>query len=51
VEHRDVLGMFCGWAEVKRRRSDESWLLLVEEKHPDEVVKVYLTDVCPKRLE
>jgi len=51
VEDRDLLNVFRGRARGKGRGSGEGWVLLVEEKLSDEVVKIDLTDVFPEHLE
>jgi len=51
VEDGNLLDIFRGWAEGKRRGSSESWVLLVEEKLLDKVIKIYLADVFPEHLE
>ena len=51
MEDRNVLDVFCGWTEGERRDSGESWVLLVKEELPDEIIKIDLTDVFPQCLE
>jgi len=51
VEDGNLLDVFRGRAEGKRRGSGEGWVLLVKEKLSDEVIKIYLANVFPERLE
>jgi len=51
MENTDLLDIFRGWAEVKRRGSGKRWVLLIEEKSSNKVIKVDLTDVFSQCLE
>ena len=48
VENGYLLDSLGGWAEWKGGRLSGSWVLLVEEKYPDKIVKVDLTNLFPK---
>lgn len=51
VENGDLLCVCSGGAESEWRSPIECWILFIEEKVPDKVIKVYLTDVLSERLE
>ena len=46
----DILDVLCGWAEMKGRDSSKHWILVIEEKVSDEIIKVHLTNMCSEHL-